>query len=73
MERFYFQIGFVGECVGFADRECMVWYMLFILFVPYAMLPLPLKWCMVSGTISGIAHLIVISIEKLQRNSVRLP
>lgn len=62
--------GFIGEGVGFADRECMVWYMLFIIFVPYAMLPLPLKWCMIGGMVSGVAHLIVISIVKLQKNSV---
>lgn len=66
----FFSIGFVGECVGFADRECMVWYMLFIIFVPYAMLPLPLKWCMVGGTISGTAHLIFMSLEKLEKSSV---
>lgn len=64
--------GFVGDCVGFADRECMVWYMLFIIFVPYAMLPLPLKYCMIGGTISGTAHLIVISIGKLQKSNVNL-
>lgn len=44
--------------------------MLFIIFVPYAMLPLPLKWCMVGGTISGTAHLIFMSLEKLEKNSV---
>lgn len=63
--------GFVGECVGFADKECMVWYMLFIIFVPYAMLPLPLIYCMVAGTVSGIAHIIVMTIEKLQTTYVR--
>lgn len=62
--------GFIGEGVGFDDRECIVWYMLFIIFVPYAMLPLPLKWCMIAGTVSAAAHLIVISIVKIQKNSV---
>lgn len=34
------------------------------------MLPLPLKWCMIGGTATGTIHLVVISIEKLQKNSV---
>lgn len=63
--------GFVGECVGFADKECMVWYMLFIIFVPYAMLPLPLIYCMAGGTVSGVAHIIVMTIEKVQKTNVR--
>lgn len=62
--------GFFGQCVGFAERECMVWYILFIIFVPYAMLPAPLKFCMIGGSISGIAHLIVISVGKLENRSV---
>lgn len=64
--------GFIGEGVGFSDRECLVWYMLFIIFVPYAMLPLPLKWCMIAGTVSATEHLIVISIVKVQKNSVSI-
>lgn len=59
--------GFVGEGLGFADRENLVWYVLFIIFVPYAMLPLPLKWCMIAGSVSALCHIIVISIIKLQK------
>ncbi|GAB6028424.1 hypothetical protein CHUAL_002584 [Chamberlinius hualienensis] len=33
------------------------WYMLFIDFVTYAMLPLPLKWCLITGGATGIIHL----------------
>lgn len=44
--------------------------MLFIIFVPYAMLPLPLKWCMIAGTISASFHLIIISVIKYQKNAV---
>ncbi|XP_017096098.2 adenylyl cyclase 78C isoform X1 [Drosophila bipectinata] len=58
--------GFVGQGVGFADREYLVWYILFVIFVPYAMLPLPLKWCVVGGTITASCHLAVITIIKLQ-------
>ncbi|XP_073837834.1 adenylyl cyclase 78C isoform X2 [Musca autumnalis] len=59
--------GFVGEGVGFADREYLIWYILFVIFVPYAMLPLPLKWCVVGGTITASCHLTVITIIKLQK------
>lgn len=62
--------GFVGEGIGFAERDNLVWYVLFIIFVPYAMLPLPLKWCMIAGTVSAACHLVVISILKFQSDPV---
>lgn len=65
-------IGFVGEGLGFAERENLVWYVLFIIFVPYSMLPLPLKWCMIGGSLSAFSHLIVMIIVKFQRNTVSL-
>lgn len=62
--------GFLGGGIGFANRENLVWYVLFIIFVPYAMLPLPLKWCMIAGSVSAMSHLIVITIMKVtSRNS----
>lgn len=57
--------GFVGSGLGFASREYLVWYVLFIVFVPYAMLPLPLKWCVVAGSTSSICHLFVTSLARL--------
>lgn len=39
--------------------------MLFVIFVPYSMLPLPLKWCIIGGSISGTSHLISITIVKM--------
>jgi adenylate cyclase 8 len=59
--------GFVGEGIGFAKREYLVWYILFILFVPYAMLPLPLKWCMVGGMLTATTHVIITTIAKFQQ------
>jgi adenylate cyclase 8 len=59
--------GFVGEGIGFAKREYLVWYILFILFVPYAMLPLPLKWCMVGGMLTATTHIIITTIAKFQQ------
>ncbi len=43
-----------------------MWYILFILFVPYAMLPLPLKWCMIGGILTATTHIIITTLEKVQ-------
>ncbi|KAH8372208.1 hypothetical protein KR093_010596 [Drosophila rubida] len=58
--------GFISNGVGFENREYLVWYILFVIFVPYAMLPLPLKWCVFGGTVTASCHLAVITINKLQ-------
>lgn len=34
----------------------MVWYILFILFATYAMLPLPLLWSVAAASVTVIAH-----------------
>ncbi|CAH0557313.1 unnamed protein product [Brassicogethes aeneus] len=54
---------FIGKGIGFTQKEDLVWYVLFIVFVPYAMLPLPLRWCMIAGCLSALGHIIIISIE----------
>ncbi|KAF2879850.1 hypothetical protein ILUMI_26307, partial [Ignelater luminosus] len=54
---------FIGKGIGFSVREDLVWYVLFTIFVPYAMLPLPLRWCMISGCVSSIGHIVVATIE----------
>lgn len=59
--------GFVGNGIGFAEREYLVWYILFTLFVPYAMLPLPLKWCMIGGTITAFTHIIMTTVKQFQK------
>jgi adenylate cyclase 8 len=59
--------GFVGDGIGFAEREYLVWYILFTLFVPYAMLPLPLKWCMIGGTITAITHITITTFLKIEK------
>ncbi|RZC39563.1 Guanylate cyc domain containing protein, partial [Asbolus verrucosus] len=52
-----------GDGFGFDIKEDLVWYVLFTVFVPYAMLPLPLRWCMIAGCLSAVGHIIVISVE----------
>ncbi|KAI4466407.1 adenylate cyclase type 1 [Holotrichia oblita] len=46
--------------LGFTLKEDLVWYVLFAVFVPYAMLPLPLRWCMIAGSLSALFHIILI-------------
>ncbi|CAG2107094.1 unnamed protein product [Medioppia subpectinata] len=36
-----------------------VWHILFIVFVTYAMMPLPLRWCVICGAISSLMDLIL--------------
>ncbi|CAG9782710.1 unnamed protein product [Diatraea saccharalis] len=55
--------GLAGEGIGFQSPESQVWYMLFIVFVPYAMLPLSLGWCIVIGLLSSMSHVLATAIE----------
>ncbi|XP_063922796.1 adenylate cyclase type 8-like isoform X4 [Zophobas morio] len=59
---------FVGYGFGFTVKEDLVWYVLFTVFVPYAMLPLPLRWCMIAGCLSAVGHIIVISVELFDKD-----
>lgn len=61
-------VGFVGYGFGFTVKEDLVWYVLFTVFVPYAMLPLPLRWCMIAGCLSAVGHIIVISVELFDKD-----
>ncbi|XP_028163982.1 adenylyl cyclase 78C-like [Ostrinia furnacalis] len=55
--------GLGGQGIGFDAPESQVWYMLFIVFVPYAMLPLSLGWCIVIGVLSSVAHVLATAVE----------
>ncbi|XP_026726482.1 adenylate cyclase type 8-like isoform X1 [Trichoplusia ni] len=50
--------GLSGQSIGFQESQNQVWYMLFIVFVPYAMLPLSLFWCILIGLLSFMAHVL---------------
>ena len=39
----------------------MVWYNMFIIFVMYCMLPVPVKWCTVCCLLTAIIHIIVLA------------
>ncbi|PSN48684.1 hypothetical protein C0J52_04783, partial [Blattella germanica] len=54
-----------GSDIGFGNDVDMVWYVLFIMFVTYAMLPLPLRMCMVLGCTTAIVHIVYTCIQQL--------
>lgn len=56
-------LGLSGQGIGFQAPENQVWYMLFIIFVPYAMLPLSLGWCIVIGLLSSVSHVLATSVN----------
>ena len=50
--------GFGNEQVSDDQLTHMVWYILFIIFVTYAMLPLPLAWSLVAANTTALTQLI---------------
>lgn len=60
----------VGKCVGFSPPEYLVWYVLFIIFVTYAMLPLPLRWSIAAGTVTSVLHIIITAVVLTKLNMV---
>lgn len=67
----YFVTGFIGAGLGLSAQEYLVWYVLFIVFVTYAMLPLPLRCCIIAGCTTALLHIIVTSIVKFNKDMVR--
>jgi len=66
----YYMKGFVWESYGQGSREYLVWYVLFIVFVTYAMLPLPLKWCILAGCSTALLHILITSYTKSSKEKV---
>ncbi|XP_027841680.2 adenylyl cyclase 78C isoform X1 [Aphis gossypii] len=64
--------GFVWESYGQGSREYLVWYVLFIVFVTYAMLPLPLRWCILAGCSTALLHILITSYTKSSKEKNRL-
>ncbi|PZC77649.1 hypothetical protein B5X24_HaOG203093 [Helicoverpa armigera] len=50
--------GLSQQVIGLQEFANQVWYMLFIVFVPYAMFPLSLGWCITIGILTFLAHMI---------------
>lgn len=43
-----------------------MWYILFVVYAPYAMLPLPLRWCVLAGYGTALTHMVMAGISLLQ-------
>ncbi|KAJ8735090.1 hypothetical protein PYW08_014340 [Mythimna loreyi] len=50
--------GLSHQAIGFQEPQNQVWYMLFIVFVAYAMFPLCLRWCIALGALSFLAQVV---------------
>ncbi|XP_043287752.1 adenylyl cyclase 78C isoform X2 [Venturia canescens] len=49
--------GFVGAGLNFSTQQRLMWYILFVVYAPYAMLPLPLRWCVLAGSGTALTHM----------------
>ncbi|XP_044001211.1 adenylyl cyclase 78C isoform X1 [Aphidius gifuensis] len=49
--------GFVAAGLNFSSQQRMMWYILFVVYAPYAMLPLPLRWCVLAGSGTVLTHM----------------
>lgn len=43
-----------------------MWYILFVVYAPYAMLPLPLRWCVLAGYGTALTHMVMAGITLLR-------
>ncbi|XP_018899991.2 adenylate cyclase type 8 isoform X2 [Bemisia tabaci] len=59
--------GFVAESIGLCTREFLLWYVLFIIFVTYAMLPLPLRWCVIGACSTAALDVFLTSFVKFRK------
>lgn len=57
-------LGFLAQSLGFATTTNLVWYILFTIFAPYSMLPLPLKWCICGGSLTAVGHLLYLLVKE---------
>ncbi|XP_058793697.1 adenylyl cyclase 78C-like [Phymastichus coffea] len=51
--------GFIVAGLNFLTQQRLMWYILFVVYAPYAMLPLPLRWCVVAGFGTAFTHLLI--------------
>ncbi|XP_035429274.2 adenylyl cyclase 78C [Spodoptera frugiperda] len=49
--------GLSKQGIGFDETQYQVWYMLLVGFVPYAIFPLSLSWCIALGALTFLSHL----------------
>ncbi|XP_014225754.1 adenylate cyclase type 8-like isoform X1 [Trichogramma pretiosum] len=51
--------GFFVAGLNFLTQQRLMWYILFVVYAPYAMLPLPLRWCVLAGFGTALTHLLI--------------
>ena len=54
--------GVSGQFLGSDRCEHMVWYVLFIIFATYAMLPLPLRWSLGAAASTALLQLVAFAV-----------
>ncbi|XP_012222680.1 adenylyl cyclase 78C isoform X3 [Linepithema humile] len=57
--------GFIGAGLNFTTQQRLMWYILFVVYAPYAMLPLPLRWCVLAGYGTALTHMVMAGISLL--------
>ncbi|EZA54802.1 hypothetical protein DMN91_007094 [Ooceraea biroi] len=58
--------GFIGAGLNFTTQQRLMWYILFVVYAPYAMLPLPLRWCVLAGYGTALTHMVMAGISLLR-------
>ncbi|XP_029040483.1 adenylyl cyclase 78C-like isoform X1 [Osmia bicornis bicornis] len=58
--------GFIGAGLDFSNQQRLMWYILFVVYAPYAMLPLPLRWCVLAGYGTALTHMVMAGITLLR-------
>ncbi|XP_029674751.1 adenylyl cyclase 78C isoform X1 [Formica exsecta] len=57
--------GFISAGLNFITQQRLMWYILFVVYAPYAMLPLPLRWCVLAGYGTALTHMVMTGISLL--------
>ncbi|XP_076228761.1 adenylyl cyclase 78C isoform X2 [Nomia melanderi] len=58
--------GFIGAGLDFPSQQRLMWYILFVVYAPYAMLPLPLRWCVLAGYGTALTHMVLAGVTLLR-------
>lgn len=66
MDVFTLIAGFIGAGLDFSSQQRLMWYILFVVYAPYAMLPLPLRWCVLAGYGTALTHMVMAGITLLR-------
>ncbi|XP_031364762.1 adenylyl cyclase 78C-like isoform X7 [Apis dorsata] len=66
MNVFMLIAGFIGAGLDFSSQQRLMWYILFVVYAPYAMLPLPLRWCVLAGYGTALTHMVMAGITLLR-------